>query len=42
MAKKPTKKAPKKKPSKYEEKFIIPGSFEEIVKEMGKPVKKGK
>lgn len=40
MAKKPTKKAPKKKPSKYEEEIIIPGTFEEIVKELGKQIKK--
>lgn len=40
MTKKPVKKAPKKKPSKYEEKIIIPGSFDEVIKEIGKQIKK--
>lgn len=42
MAKKPAKKAVKKKPSKYEEKFIIPGTFDEMLKVLGKQVKKDK
>lgn len=39
MAKKPAKKSVKKKPSKYEEKFIIKGTFDEMLKALGKQIK---
>lgn len=42
MAKKPAKKATKKKPSKYDEKIVIPGTFDEMLKALGKQVKKDK
>lgn len=35
-----TKKKASKKPSKYDEKFIINGTFEELVKELVTPIKK--
>jgi hypothetical protein len=41
MAKKPVKKkTTKKKPSKYDEKIMVNSTFDQVLKELGKQIKK--